>query len=197
MKFRLFGTEIYVSFLFTAVITVMLATDRTGLILPTLFAVFVHELGHLFVMWATDNEPKQIRLIPASVQIVNGFSKSYKNDLAVAICGPLVNILLFLVFYFNFKAFGNELVLYYALLNLVIAIFNLLPVKGLDGGTIVYSLIASKYGINKAEITVKIFTVVIAISITLVGIFLMLKGETNISLFIIAIYLLVLAFLKR
>jgi len=117
--------------------------------------------------------------------------------LAVAICGPLVNILLFLVFYFNFKAFGNELVLYYALLNLVIAIFNLLPVKGLDGGTIVYSLIASKYGINKAEITVKIFTVVIAISITLVGIFLMLKGETNISLFIIAIYLLVLAFLKR
>lgn len=197
MKLRLFGTEIYISFLFTAVITVMLATDRTGMLLPTLFAVFMHELGHLFVMWATDNEPRQIRLIPASVQIVNGFSKSYKNDLAVAICGPLVNIVLFLVFYFNFKAFGNELVLYYALLNLVIAVFNLLPVKGLDGGTIVYALIASKFGINKAEITVKIFTVIIAVSVGAVAIFLKVKGDTNISLFIIAAYLLVIAFLKK
>ena len=51
MKFTFLGTKIYVSFFFTAAITVMLATDRTGYMLPTLFAVIIHEAAHLFVMW--------------------------------------------------------------------------------------------------------------------------------------------------
>ena len=78
MRFSLFGTKIYISFFFCAVFTLMLAFDRTGLILPTFFAVVVHEIGHLFAMWALDCEPKQIKLIPSSVQVVSSFSKRYK-----------------------------------------------------------------------------------------------------------------------
>ena len=59
LKFRLFGTEVYISFLFMAVITIMLATDRTGLILPSLFAIIMHEAGHLFAMWLLECAPKQ------------------------------------------------------------------------------------------------------------------------------------------
>ena len=54
MKFRLLGTEFYVSFLFAAVITAMIAFDRTGYILPLLFAIVMHELGHLTIMWLLD-----------------------------------------------------------------------------------------------------------------------------------------------
>ena len=46
MRFKLLGTEFYVSFLFSAVITAMIAFDRTGYILPLLFAIVMHELGH-------------------------------------------------------------------------------------------------------------------------------------------------------
>ena len=124
MKFRLFGTEIYISFLFAAVITVMLATDKTGLIIPALFAVIMHEIGHLFAMWVLECAPKRIKLIPASVQITSSFSGRYKNDIIVAVCGPAVNFVLFFTLYFNYLAFKNQLVLYCALLNLIIGLFK-------------------------------------------------------------------------
>ena len=76
MRFKLFGTEFYISFLFAAVITAMLAFDRTGFILPLFFAVLVHELGHLTAMWVLDCAPKRIRLIPAAVEITAKFGNS-------------------------------------------------------------------------------------------------------------------------
>ncbi len=152
MKFKLFGTEIYISFLFAALITVMLLTDKTGYMLPALFAVLLHETGHLFMMWVIDCAPKRIKLIPASIQITTPFQKRYRNDILIAASGPVVNIILFLTLYFNFLAFGNQITLYFALLNLVIALFNLLPVKGLDGGTILFCILAKFKGPERAAV---------------------------------------------
>ena len=50
MSFKVFGIEIYVSFYFLAIITIMLYTDKTGLASVMLFAIFLHELGHIFAM---------------------------------------------------------------------------------------------------------------------------------------------------
>ena len=118
MKFKLLGSEIYISFLFVAVISLMLATDKTGLALPTLFAVSFHEIGHLLAMWIIGTPPKSIRLIPASVQITRNISDGYKGDIKVALAGPMVNFILFLTLYINYLIFGNEGILYYSLINL-------------------------------------------------------------------------------
>lgn len=197
MKFKLFGTEIYVSFLFSAVITLMLATDRTGMVMPTLFAILMHESGHLFAMWALECAPKRIKLIPASVQITSPMTRRYKNDIAIAVCGPLVNFVLFLTFYLNYLAFKNELTLYYALLNLLIGAFNSLPVCGLDGGTVLQCLLAKRHGPDKAAVTVKIITFITALLIITVALILALKDTFNISLFIIGIYLFVMTLINK
>ena len=196
MRFRLFGTEFYISFLFTAVIAVMLATDRTGLALPSLFAVFMHEMGHLFCMWAVDSSPKSVKLIPASVQITRSIGSSYKRDTAVAICGPIVNFVLFLSLYFNYLAFGNKITLYYALLNLIIGLFNMLPVKGLDGGTILFSVLAKRMDYNKAIIILRLVTLLTAITALIIAVTLTLKGNINISVYIISFYLIVMSIVK-
>ncbi len=197
MRFRLFGTEIYVSFLFAALIAVMLATDRTGLALPTLFSVFMHEMGHLFCMWASDTEPREIRLIPTSVQITSSIKGSYKKDIAVAVCGPVVNIILFLILIFNYAAFGIQTVLYYALLNLIIGLFNLLPVNGLDGGTILYSLLAKRMELNRACLIMRIVTALTGLLILAIGIILTLKGKFNVSVYIISVYLFITAIITK
>ncbi|MBR2040455.1 MAG: M50 family metallopeptidase, partial [Clostridia bacterium] len=158
MKFKLLGSEIYISFLFVAVISLMLATDKTGLALPTLFAVSLHEIGHLLAMWIVGTPPKSIRLIPASVQITRSISSRYKNDIIVALSGPLVNFALFLTLYINYLIFGNEGILYYSLINLIVGLFNLLPVTGLDGGTVLFSVIAKKRDINRAMLTLRIIS---------------------------------------
>ncbi len=196
MKFKLFGTKIYISFFFCAVFTIMLACDRTGLVLPMLFAVIMHEIGHLFAMWIFDCAPKQIRLIPASVQIVSEFSKQYKNDIFVAVFGPAVNFVLFLTFYINYLAFKNEAVLYYALLNLLIGGFNSLPVLGLDGGTVLFSVIAGKRGVDTARVILKLITAITALSLIIVAVILTVKGKINISFYIAALYLFAVSIIK-
>ena len=196
MKLKLLGTEIYISFLFMAVICVMLATDRTGLLLPTLFAVLMHEIGHLFAMWVLDCSPKQIKLIPASVQITAPLTSKYKNDIIIAIIGPVVNLLLFFVLYINFLCFKNSIILNYALINLLITIFNLMPVIGLDGGTILFSVLAKKTEYNKAILTLKIITLIVAAAVIFLAVTLTIRGKINISLYIIGIYLVIASIIK-
>ena len=162
-----------------AVITILLATDRTGMAVPSLFAIGVHEIGHLFAMWLLECNPKRIKLIPASVQITSEITKKYKNDIIIALFGPLVNFLVFFVFYFNYLAYKNQLVLCYALLNLLIGAFNSLPVSGLDGGTILFSLIAKKTTLNRAILTLKTITVITAIFVIAFAVFMTIKGKIN------------------
>lgn len=196
MKFRLLNTEIYVSFLFVAVITFMLATDKTGLAFPVVLAVALHESGHLFAMWLLESQPKSIRLIPASVQITRSINGKYKNDILIALSGPVVNLVLFITLYVNFLAFKNEAVLYFSLINLIVGIFNLLPVTGLDGGTALFSLLAKKYDINKASLVLRIITLIIAVAVTFLAVTLTIKGQLNISVYIVAIYLFVSVIIK-
>lgn len=196
MKFKLFDTEIYLSFLFLAVITVMLATDKTGYMLPTLFAISVHEAGHLFMMWLLECAPKKIKLIPASVQISMSMSKRYRNDVLVALSGPLVNLVIFFTLYFNYFAYKNETVLVFALLNLVIAIFNLLPVKGLDGGTVLFCFLCKNLDINKATLVMRLITLILASSVIVLAVILTLKQKVNISLYIMGIYLFIITLVK-
>jgi len=196
MKFKLFGTEIYISFLFAALITFMIATDRTGLIIPTFFAVVLHEMGHLFAMWVTECTPNSINLIPASIQIIRGFSKKKYGETVIALCGPIANFVIFLGTYINYLKTNNENIITFGLLNLIIGLFNLLPVWRLDGGTVLFNLLNRFFGVVKAERAVKVTTLITAISIFIVGIFAALKGFFNPSVFIIAIYLLISVIIK-
>ncbi len=197
MRFKLFGTEIYISFLFSAAITVMLLFDKTGIILPLLFAVFMHEIGHLFVMWLRGTAPKRIKLIPASVQITKPITSGYKTDIIISLSGPIVNILLFGVFYYNYLCYQNITTLYISLLNLIIGVFNLLPVRGLDGGSILYAVISKYFGNDKAEITLNFISVFCGITLILGAVWLTVKGRFNISLYIMGMYLLVTTLMKK
>ena len=197
MKFKFFGTEIYISFLFCAVLCFMLAIDRTGLIIPTLFAVFIHESGHMLAMWAADCQPKAIRLIPTSVQIVRGFSPKKCGEVAITVCGSAANLVIFGVLFANYYIFKSEQSLLFAVLNLVIAVFNLMPVSGLDGGTLLTLLLSRFTDIYKAESIVRIITAVFAFSVFLLGVYFWASGTLNISVFITAIYLAVCCLIKK
>ncbi len=197
MKFKFFGTEVYVSFLFCAVVCFMLAVDRTGLMVPTLFAVFIHETGHLLAMWAADCQPRAIRLIPTSVQIVRSFSVKKCGEIAITVCGPAANLVIFGVLFANYFIFKSEQSLTFAILNLVIAIFNLLPVQGLDGGTLLAFFISRFTDIYKAESIVRIITIIFAFLTFLLGVYLWVSGTVNISVFIVAIYLAVCSLVKK
>ncbi len=197
MRFRFFGTEIYISFLFSAVIAFMIATDRTGLVIPTLFSVLLHEVGHLIFMWIFECEPKSIKLVPASISITRGISAKKYGDLLISLAGPMVNLIMFCSLYVNFLITKSAFSLDCALINLAFFIFNLLPVSGLDGGAILKIILSKKLKDPlKAERIVRIITLAVGLLVSIIGITLIINGELNISVFIVAIYIIISAFIR-
>lgn len=196
MHLKIFNTKLYISFIFVALICFMLATDRTGFLIPCMLAVILHELGHLFTMWLLECAPKEIKLIPTSIEIVRSFSKKPYGETVIALMGPIVNLFLSLVFYVNYLIFKNEALIVFSLLNLIIGLFNLLPVKGLDGGTVLFNIIAKKQSLDKATKALTLITLICGFIILTLALFLLLNGTFNPSIFIISIYVLVSAIIK-
>lgn len=110
----------------------ILGFDSLYASLLTLLSVVIHESGHLFAysFFKKDRAPK---LAPTS----RGFkisisSLSYREELISAAFGPLFNILtpLFCMF---FIGAGKGSVADFAVINILTALSNLIPIKGYDG----------------------------------------------------------------
>ncbi|MGF1479595.1 MAG: site-2 protease family protein [Cyanophyceae cyanobacterium] len=108
-----------------------------------LFAsVLAHELGHSFVAMAQGIEVKSITLfLFGGLASLEKESETPAQSFWVAIAGPAVSILLFGVFtalnlLLPLPAPFSAVVTLLASLNLILALFNLLPGLPLDGGNI-------------------------------------------------------------
>lgn len=197
MEFRFLGTKIYISFLFAALICFMIALDRTGLIIPLICAIVLHESAHLITMWAVGCQPKAVRLIPASVQITRGFSLKKHGEALIAAAGPAINLLIGIVFLADYSFCKGEGVLRISLINFCVAGFNLLPVYGLDGGTLLACFLTRKSADPfKGERIVRIISLFLGAAFFGCGVFFCLNGNTNLSFFAVSIYLILGAVIK-
>jgi Zn-dependent protease len=170
----------------------MLYIDKTGLFFKTFLSIILHESGHLFAMYKTGCAPRKIKVIPASIQITNSHSTGYKNDAIIALAGPLVNLAVFVVFY----PFKVDFLREFSVVNLALFLFNLLAVKGLDGGVILGSFLCRKYGVLVAERVLKFVTFLLGFSVIFAAFLSVYFGKINPSLFVFGVYLVFYGALK-
>lgn len=196
MKFKLFGTEIEVTFLFVAFLSFMLIVDKSGYLIPTMAAVVIHEAAHLFSMKLYGCQPKKIRLIPASVEITRGFCPNKRHEITVSLSGPIFNAIIFTIAYFLSNLLKSDILLNFAVINLVIGFFNLLPFKGLDGGEILFIIIGMKIGEERAEKLLNCVNFTAGLIGLAIGVFLLFIGKFNVSVIIMSIYLLLSVIIK-
>ena len=196
MRFKMFGTEISVTFPFSALLVLLLLTDRTGLAFFLLLAVFVHEAAHLAAMWMLDCSPKRVDLKCAAVEITSPPVTSAKEEALITLAGPLSNGLLFFAFWLNFNLFRSESALLFASVNALIAAFNLLPVAGLDGGTLLLLVLTRLFGERKAKLTLRVLGIMIASAAVFAGAFLLRNGICNPTVLLSGLYILVMTLLK-
>ena len=197
MIFKIFSTKIYVSVLFVAVIIFMLCIDKTGLAPLCFLSVFIHELSHLLWMKKENCAPKEIRLTPASVGIIRDFKCSISAEQKIALAGPVGNVVTGIVFVFFYLIFKKTAILEFSLLNFITAVFNLLPVVGPDGGTIlVCTLTKYKVPREKAERILRLITLIVSLLTVFFATLLALNKAYNPTLFIIGIYLFVCTLLR-
>lgn len=195
MKVRIFGINITVSFLFCAILSILLLCDRTGMVFPMFLAVLIHELAHLLLMKYFGCAPNEIRLIPGSVRIVSPVCAD-KQSVVISLAGPVANIVVFVVVYCSSLAIDVDYYLDFAFINLIYGIFNLLPFYALDGGSILEELIGVKTGVLKAQKIVKSVTMVGALVFFAFFVLLTLKGSVNYSVLVLSLYLILSVFIK-
>ena len=115
--------------------------------------LILHELGHSHAAHVYGYETKAI-----IIYIIGGvndtvkegsidYDLSYKQEMWILFCGPLVNLMLapfLMVLYWSFPdlAFVRQIMLF----NFVVFFLNLLPVYPLDCGKFVLSILSHKFG---------------------------------------------------
>lgn len=127
-------------------VLVMLASVFTGhfIELAALFSiVFVHELGHVAAARMFGVPVISIQLLPfGGVAVMEDTGRlSAAREMAIALAGPLQNVLLVGISWLLHAVglWDGPFFAYFVESNLLIALFNLLPILPLDGGKICQS----------------------------------------------------------
>lgn len=140
-----------------------------------LFAL-IHELGHMLVGILLGFKPTKLEIMPYGVSVgfeikCEDYNKKVKKanmlavkKLIIALAGPITNFIITVIFLIiNKNLFGIErnLVIY---ANILIGIFNLIPIYPLDGGRVIKNIIHITVGLKKSyEYTNQISKVTICI----------------------------------
>lgn len=169
-------------FIFIAIFILTRQIEIYGIIM--LFSIF-HELGHMLAGILLGFKPNEIEIMPFGLSI--GFESKLENynhkikkgtiltikKMIIAICGPLTNLIFVLIF----SIFKNpiieskiELIIY---ANIIIGMFNLIPIYPLDGGRIAKYILnitegrakAYKYTNLISNITISMLTAISSIAV--------------------------------
>jgi len=166
--FSLFGISIniHVTFLLLLVLFLSGGIKWMALLMGVFFFVTLHEICHSLVARHYGIEVREITLLPiGGVASMSSMPEKPSQEFFISIAGPLFNLLVVAVFYLPLKNFlGPEILFYRPLsvatwpltlaylywINLMLAIFNLIPAFPMDGGRVLRSLLAQKMGYQKA-----------------------------------------------
>lgn len=153
-------------------------------------AAIIHEIGHLLAIKYVNISVQEICIYPFGADIkVNNTSLSYNQELAVALSGPIANLIASLIIYcfiyFNFSRQG----LFFFFANIVLAVFNLFPIKTFDGGKALECILCMKLPLEDALKIIEITSAIFFIAMTFLALFLLVATGYNFSLIIICAYL--------
>lgn len=156
-------------------------------------AIAAHELGHIVPIILSGERVDSIALSPFGLSIRrSGRLCSYRFELIVYLFGPFANILAFLLF----RGAYNPFLYAFAEQNLAFALLNLLPVKSLDGGRALETIVLMLGNERTAARIVNILSAaVLLVMWILSSVSLILYGE-GLSLFFFSCWLIFALFLK-
>lgn len=170
-----------------------------------MFFAIIHELGHLLCGLMLGMKPEKLEIIPYGVAVSfkltpKDYNRKIKNGnqlelkkILVALAGPITNFIIILIaLKINTNIFGTLLIIY---ANILLILFNLLPIYPLDGGRITKGFLHILFGKRKAEMYTNRISFVSLIIVTFISSIAIYKME-NFAIFVMVLVLWVI-FIKE
>ena len=139
--------------------------DEQGVLLMAFCACALHELGHWLVIRALGGRVTALRItcVGAEMRLSARCPLGYWQQIAAALAGPAVNLLAARMA----AGLGTEGAYCFAGLNLALAAFNLLPAVQLDGGRILWCILALLTSEERAERLLRVLSSALAVGLVL------------------------------
>lgn len=168
---------------FLLIVAWMNYLDQQCLVPAAMVACICHEMGHYIMIRWLGGDIKCIRLTAIGAEMVLAAPLSYWQEGLSALAGPVTNLLLAMLFC------RWDWALSFAGLNLVLALFNLLPIGRLDGGRALHCVLALLVGPTGAELAGKWLDGACTVILLTIGMLLAGAGG-NVTLLLVALWLL-------
>lgn len=149
MRFQLGKVEVGVSFWFFASILLFLMTDREALALPVLLAVCIHESGHLIYLWWCRLPVCRAEFSFSGMRLHLSGDRplALEDSIVLNLAGCAFNLVAAVIL----GLLGGIWLLRLSAVNTAVAIFNLLPIQGLDGGAVLKEVLMSAFGWERGQ----------------------------------------------
>ena len=157
--------------------------------LVTIVVSTLHEIGHIIATLICKRNISYVKINAFSVDIIQKDSfLPYSQELFILICGPILNIISYVIFQSVYSIIRIEILESFAVQNLLIGIMNLLPISSLDGGQILSIILKKFFDDEKSYRISCVISVIFIVPLISLGFYLFLKSF-NVSIFILMIYL--------
>jgi Zn-dependent protease/CBS domain-containing protein len=178
------------------------ALTATLVIVVLFLCLLLHEFGHSLVAQRLGLEIHSITLLPlGGVSNLESLPEKPADEVKITLAGPLVNVVLAPIFIGVGLLLGAEprmptdlfmgigsvgqFFFYLGYLNVVLAVFNLIPAFPLDGGRVLRALLATRLGAVRATDISSRVGQLFAVAFFLIGLF---SGNFLLALVAVFIY---------
>jgi stage IV sporulation protein FB len=165
-------------------------TNNFKMLILVLGAALIHEVAHIIFIKICGNTIEQIEVMAFGINIIKKGYLGYKQDIIIALAGPLVNLLLFFAsYYIWYNYFPIQELSTFCGINILLFLINILPVLPLDGGRALYSYLLLKYEITFAQNLFFWLSFFVSIALFILGCVIFIHTRYNLSLIIISLFL--------